>query len=164
MYNEFLGIWDILCHFCRLYVNLSSGVIFRPFTFITELIFNNCYIRNIIRRLHALIPKPIFVKHISFISPSPTWEHYPCMSCKTLAGVFPVKNCVTFLVSPILTACPDYSKFVDVKGFWRWCIAYRISVFSELPPSPEDGNRSSFRNVVFLLLRTPDDGKGPRTQ
>jgi hypothetical protein len=30
------------------------------------------------------------------------------------------------------------------------------------PPSPEDGNRSSFRNVVFS--RIPDDGKSPKTQ
>jgi hypothetical protein len=29
-------------------------------------------------------------------------------------------------------------------------------------PSPEDGNRSSFRNVVFS--RIPDDGKSPKTQ
>jgi hypothetical protein len=28
------------------------------------------------------------------------------------------------------------------------------------PPSPEDGNRSSFRNVVFT--RIPDDGKSPK--
>jgi hypothetical protein len=27
-----------------------------------------------------------------------------------------------------------------------------------IPPSPEDGNRSSFRNVVFLLPKSPDDG------
>jgi hypothetical protein len=31
------------------------------------------------------------------------------------------------------------------------------------PPSPEDGNRSSFRNVVFLLPVTPDDGKSTET-
>jgi hypothetical protein len=28
-----------------------------------------------------------------------------------------------------------------------------------LPPSPVDANRSSFRNVVFVLPRTPNDGK-----
>jgi hypothetical protein len=27
------------------------------------------------------------------------------------------------------------------------------------PPSPEDGNRYSLRNVVFLVFRPPDDGK-----
>jgi hypothetical protein len=31
------------------------------------------------------------------------------------------------------------------------------------PPSPEDGNGSSFRNVVLLLPRIPDDGKSPKT-
>jgi hypothetical protein len=31
---------------------------------------------------------------------------------------------------------------------------------SSPPPSPEDGNRSSFRNVVFS--RIPDDGKSPK--
>jgi hypothetical protein len=31
-----------------------------------------------------------------------------------------------------------------------------------LPPSPEDGNRCSFRNVVFLLPRILDDGKSPK--
>jgi hypothetical protein len=36
-------------------------------------------------------------------------------------------------------------------------------VFS-LPLSPKDGNRSSFRNVVFLLHKTPDDGKSPKSQ
>jgi hypothetical protein len=33
---------------------------------------------------------------------------------------------------------------------------------SSPPPSPEDGNRSSFQNVVFS--RISDDGKGPKTQ
>jgi hypothetical protein len=36
-----------------------------------------------------------------------------------------------------------------------------VGVFS---PSPEDGNRCSFRNVVFILLRTPDDGRSPKIQ
>jgi hypothetical protein len=31
-------------------------------------------------------------------------------------------------------------------------------------PSPEDGNRSSFRNVVFLVISNPDDGQSPKTQ
>jgi hypothetical protein len=35
------------------------------------------------------------------------------------------------------------------------------NVFS--PPSPENGNRSSFRNVVFLFPRIPYDGKSPKT-
>jgi hypothetical protein len=29
------------------------------------------------------------------------------------------------------------------------------------PTSPEDGNRSSFRNVVFSVCRNPDDGQSP---
>jgi hypothetical protein len=29
------------------------------------------------------------------------------------------------------------------------------------PPSPEDGNRSSFRNVGFSVCRNPDDGQSP---
>jgi hypothetical protein len=29
------------------------------------------------------------------------------------------------------------------------------------PPSHEDGNRSSFRNVVFSVCRNPDDGQSP---
>jgi hypothetical protein len=35
-----------------------------------------------------------------------------------------------------------------------------MRVFS--PASAEDGNRFSFRNVVFLLSRTPNDGKSPK--
>jgi hypothetical protein len=35
-----------------------------------------------------------------------------------------------------------------------------VGVFS--PPSPEDGNGCSFRNVVFLLSKTPDGGKVPK--
>jgi hypothetical protein len=35
-----------------------------------------------------------------------------------------------------------------------------IGVFSHL--SPENGHRSSFRNVVFLLTRAPDDGESPK--
>jgi hypothetical protein len=31
-------------------------------------------------------------------------------------------------------------------------------------PSSEDGNRSSFRNVVFLVISNPDDGQSPKTQ
>jgi hypothetical protein len=31
-------------------------------------------------------------------------------------------------------------------------------------PSPEDGNRFTFRNVVFLVSRIPDDGQSPKTQ
>jgi hypothetical protein len=38
---------------------------------------------------------------------------------------------------------------------------YRVG----LPPSsPEDGNRSSFRNVVFSSYRILDDGQSPETQ
>jgi hypothetical protein len=66
----------------------------------------------------------------------------------------------------------------ESKGFWRWCITHRITEFldfvhrpefwmlewlrwavSKVPnrvgvslSSPEDGNRSSFRNVVFKYL------------
>jgi hypothetical protein len=31
-------------------------------------------------------------------------------------------------------------------------------------PSPEDGNRSSFRNIVFLVISNPDYGQSPKTQ
>jgi hypothetical protein len=31
------------------------------------------------------------------------------------------------------------------------------------PSSPEDGNRSSFRNVYSLLFRILDDGRSPET-
>jgi hypothetical protein len=31
-------------------------------------------------------------------------------------------------------------------------------------PSPEDGNRSSFRNVVSSSIRIPNDGQNPETQ
>jgi hypothetical protein len=33
---------------------------------------------------------------------------------------------------------------------------------SSPPPLPEDGNRSSFQNVMFSGI--PDDGKSPKTQ
>jgi hypothetical protein len=37
----------------------------------------------------------------------------------------------------------------------------RVGVYP--PPSPEDGNRSSFRNVVcFVVSRIPDDGQSPK--
>jgi hypothetical protein len=29
---------------------------------------------------------------------------------------------------------------------------------------PEEGNRPSFRNVVLIVPRIPDDGKSPKTQ
>jgi hypothetical protein len=49
----------------------------------------------------------------------------------------------------------------DQTGFCQWCIAHRITgpnwVGVFFPPhSPEDGNRSSFRNVVFLLPKALD--------
>jgi hypothetical protein len=79
----------------------------------------------------------------------------------------------TFLRN-VSISLPDYTTsnqeiLVDFEGFWRWCIKHRIVGFLALSkgptkwclllPSPEDGNRSSFRNVVFLLPRTPDGGK-----
>jgi hypothetical protein len=30
--------------------------------------------------------------------------------------------------------------------------------------TPEDGNRSSFQNVVFSMFRIPNDGQSPETQ
>jgi hypothetical protein len=30
-----------------------------------------------------------------------------------------------------------------------------------VPPSPEDRNKSSFRNIVFSVCRNPDDGQSP---
>jgi hypothetical protein len=42
----------------------------------------------------------------------------------------------------------------DSKGFWPWCMTLRLTGSLDVvyPPSPEDRNRSSFRNVVFLSL------------
>jgi hypothetical protein len=37
-----------------------------------------------------------------------------------------------------------------------------VGVFS--PTLPENGNKSSFRNVVFLLPKTSDGGRSPKTQ
>jgi hypothetical protein len=39
--------------------------------------------------------------------------------------------------------------------------AFGFSVEYVPPPSPEDGNRSSFRNVAFSVCRNPDDGQSP---
>jgi hypothetical protein len=55
----------------------------------------------------------------------------------------------------------------ELLGFWTFSIQWlRLAlsngpnwVGSSSPPPPEDGNRSSFRNVVFC--RIPDDGKSP---
>jgi hypothetical protein len=58
--------------------------------------------------------------------------------------------------------------FLDFKGFWRWCISHRITggggvgLFQSsrvLRSRNTTENRSTFRNVVFLLQKTPDDGK-----
>jgi hypothetical protein len=40
-------------------------------------------------------------------------------------------------------------------SFWFFC---RVGA---PPSSPEDGNRSSFRNVMFSVCRNPDDGQSP---
>jgi hypothetical protein len=40
-------------------------------------------------------------------------------------------------------------------SFWFFC---RVGA---PPPSPEDGNRSSFRNVMFSVCRNPDNGQSP---
>jgi hypothetical protein len=43
-----------------------------------------------------------------------------------------------------------WKELVYSKGFWRWCITLGLFPSSGIPPHiPEDGNRSSFRNVVF---------------
>jgi hypothetical protein len=47
----------------------------------------------------------------------------------------------------------------ELLCFWTVSIVWSVSSF---PPSPEDGNRSSFRNVI--LSRIQDDGKSPKTQ
>jgi hypothetical protein len=61
---------------------------------------------------------------------------------------------------------------VDFKWFWLWCIAHRITgvldffhrtVFLGVK-TRRFGNRSSFRNVVFLLPRTLDGGKCSKPQ
>jgi hypothetical protein len=49
-----------------------------------------------------------------------------------------------------------YSREHDVSGTGS------VSALSSHPPSPEDGNRSSFRNVVFSTI--PDDGKLKKKQ
>jgi hypothetical protein len=46
---------------------------------------------------------------------------------------------------------PEYirtldSTAVEPKGFWRWFIILSVDVSL---PSPDDGNKSSFRNVGF---------------
>jgi hypothetical protein len=84
---------------------------------------------------------------------------------------------------------------IDSKGFWQWCIMLRIIDFWTLsivwyskkldntswlrlclakgpkrvgippPCSPEDGNRSSFQNVVFpSSVRIPGNRQSPKTQ
>jgi hypothetical protein len=59
------------------------------------------------------------------------------------------------------------SDYVNLTGVLQWLrLALSkgsnwVRVFSS--PSPEDGNRSSFRNDVFLLRKSPDDGKSPKT-
>jgi hypothetical protein len=47
------------------------------------------------------------------------------------------------------------------SNLYHWNPVIRDSL---LLPSPEDGNSSIFRNVVFLLSKTPDNGKSPKTQ
>jgi hypothetical protein len=39
---------------------------------------------------------------------------------------------------------------------------YWVLILGPLSASPEDGNRSDFRDVVFF--RIPDGGQSPRTQ
>jgi hypothetical protein len=39
-----------------------------------------------------------------------------------------------------------------------------VGVFSPLHLRPEDRNRSSFQNVMFLFSRIPDNGKRPKSQ
>jgi hypothetical protein len=79
---------------------------------------------------------------------------------------------------PLLTDYTDLNKesVVKSKGFWQWCIAFRVTGFLDFVqqvqwlwpaltkrpnredislPSPEDGSRSSFRNVIFQLFRIP---------
>jgi hypothetical protein len=58
---------------------------------------------------------------------------------------------------------------LDFKGFWRWCVRLKISsslpiskgpnLVDVFPPSPEDGNRPSFR-----VCRKSDDRKTPKSQ
>jgi hypothetical protein len=43
-------------------------------------------------------------------------------------------------------------------------IEKEVEILALLPPSPQDGNRSSFRNVVFLFTRIPDDEGSSKTQ
>jgi hypothetical protein len=57
----------------------------------------------------------------------------------------------------------------NIKRVIVWCL--RIALSNGLgrvgvsQPSPEDGKRSSFRNVVFFcVFRIADDGKIPKTQ
>jgi hypothetical protein len=56
----------------------------------------------------------------------------------------------------------------DSVGYLRksWCYLFLKAQLSRciFPPSSEDGNRSSFRNVVFLLPKTLDDEESPKTQ
>jgi hypothetical protein len=51
-----------------------------------------------------------------------------------------------------------YRMVIDISSFYGAQLCRCL-----LPTSPEDGNRSSFRNVLFLLPRIPDDGKVQNT-
>jgi hypothetical protein len=62
--------------------------------------------------------------------------------------------------------CPDIEVFYDFPQLFHANSIQIIKYFTHSgppPPSPEDGTRSNFRKVVFLLPGTPDDGKIPKT-
>jgi hypothetical protein len=68
---------------------------------------------------------------------------------------------------------PD-SKLLKTQRFGNWiCFrpqlredTYAVGSLRKSYPqsSPEDGNRSSFQNAVFLVISNPDDGQSQKTQ
>jgi hypothetical protein len=60
--------------------------------------------------------------------------------------------------------CGEEDTYTLWSQWLRLTLSQGLNIVRVSLPLPEDGNKSSFGNVVFQLLRIPDDGQSPRTK
>jgi hypothetical protein len=96
---------------------------------------------------------------------------------KQAAGFYPnpCESCSrpnTLFLWDTLSHYPHTYSFGSLKKSWPQSqdLRFRLALSNGLNrvgvshPTPEDGNRSRFRYVVFSTFRMPDDGRSPKSQ
>jgi hypothetical protein len=110
------------------------------------------------RSVQSISPHPISLRSILALSTHLRLS----LPCGIFPSAFPQ---ISYMHSSSPHSCyipyPSHPPWLDRSNYtWRRVQVMKLLIMQfSPPPSPEDGNRSSFRNVVFFGIQ--DDGKGP---